>query len=224
MAARFGNASAEDMIKLNDAKDSQNTKKAVSQAVKILREYCVSMGQGGNFEDLPLDELDKLLENFYINVRKQDSTLYKASAFNLLRFGINKHLKKNKNLDIANDKIFAKSNQMYLAVCSKLKKEGLALKVHKTPITNGDMRLLYQSGVFDPTNPTGLIRKVFFEVMFFLCRRGRQNLREMTPASLKIVVDEDGFKYVCMGKDEMTKNHRKADDASSESRMYALAG
>ncbi len=46
----------------------------------------------------------------------------------------------------------------------------------------------------------------------------------MTADSLKKLKDEDGYEYVCMGKDEMTKNHRKADDASSESRMYALAG
>ena len=222
--SRFASASKEEKENLNDAKDSANTKKAVIHAVKTLRDYCISKNQSAEFEKLSITDLDHLLEGFYIDLRTKEGTLYKASSFTLMRFGVNKHLNKVLKYDIPNDRQFAQSNMMYHSVCTKLKKEGLALKIHKVPISDVDMKQLYTCGIFDTGTPTGLLRKVFFEVMFHLCRRGRQNLREMTHDSLKIVRDEDGFEFVCMAKDELTKNHRKADDASSQARMYALPG
>ena len=222
--ARFGNASVDDINDLNDEKDSINTKRAIKQGVRIMKEYLVAKNLETDFENLPPVELDILLEHFYIDVRTKKGLLYKASAFTLIKFALNKHLMKEKNLDLQNDSTFAKSNRIYLSVCTKLKKEGLAMKVHKEPINDGDMRRLYTCGVFDPSTPTGLLQKVWFEVMFYLCRRGRQNLREMNFESLKVVVDDDGFEYITMAKDELTKNHRKADDPASTARMYALIG
>ena len=59
----------------------------------------------------------------------------------------------------------------------QLKMLGLAKVDHKSQITKADMELLYSSGVFSATKPSSLQKKVFFEVMLYICRRGRENLR-----------------------------------------------
>lgn len=63
--------------------------------------------------------------------------------------------------------------------------------------------------------------------MLFLCRRGRENLREMTKTTFAIAVDSCGKEYVFQVTDELDKNHRENDkptDNPGEGRMYALPG
>ena len=224
--SRFGSATKADIQDLHDQKDSLNTKKSVNHSVKVVREYCKEKGSNVEFEKLDPKELDELLELFYVDVRKKDGELYKSSAFSLLRYGINKHLLDSKKLDIPNDPAFANSNKAYFSVCAKLKKEGLALKTHKECISSEDLDILYRGhhNAFNVNTPIGLLQKCWFEVMFFLCRRGRENLRDMTVDSIAITLDNTGLEYAYQAKDELVKNHRKADDPSSQGRMYAIPG
>ena len=47
--------------------------------------------------------------------------------------------------------------------------------------------------------------------MFYLCRRGRENLRLLTKESFKVNNGEDGKRFMTLEKDELTKNHRVND-------------
>ena len=80
-------------------------------------------------------------------------------------------------IDIIIDKDFQTANEVFRAQCVELKKEGLAKITHKQPITLEDMKTLYTSPVFSVNNPVSLQRKVFFDVLLYLCRRGQENLR-----------------------------------------------
>ena len=44
------------------------------------------------------------------------------------------------------------------------------------------MRKLYTSKIFDTNTAQGLQYKVFIDIMFYTCRRGRENLRKMSKA------------------------------------------
>ena len=44
--------------------------------------------------------------------------------------------------------------------------------------------------------------------MFYLCRRGEENLRDLTKHSLKVKTASDGVKYIEKVRDELSKNHR----------------
>lgn len=59
----------------------------------------------------------------------------------------------------------------------------------------------------------------------YLCRRGRENLREMTKDSFG--TDSQGREYLYQSKDELDKNHRVDSDPSArntEARMYEVPG
>lgn len=63
--------------------------------------------------------------------------------------------------------------------------------------------------------------------MLHLCRRGRENLREMKKTTFKIEEDSCGREYVRQVEDELDKNHRENDapsDSPGEGRMYGLPG
>ena len=63
--------------------------------------------------------------------------------------------------------------------CVDLKRQGLAKVEHKPPICEEDLKKLYESTAFGLDDPEKLQNKVFFEVMLYFCRRGRQNLRQL---------------------------------------------
>ena len=61
---------------------------------------------------------------------------------------------------------------------------------------------MYESSAFDTSTPTGLQNKVWFEVMFYFCRHGQGNLRELQTDSFGFEYDASGRRYV---SDELTK-------------------
>ena len=83
---------------------------------------------------------------------------------------------------------------------------GLAKVEHKQEINQSEMSLLYSIGVFSTLSPKSLQRKGFFEVMFYLCRRGWENLRTLEKDSIKVEKYPDGKQYIVVAKDELTKN------------------
>ena len=130
-----------------------------------------------------------------------------------LRFGLQREVKKFRpDINIVDDVLFQSSSEVFKAVCVQLKKIALAKVNHKPPISKSDLQLLYSSGVFSTVNPVSLQKKVFFEVMLYLCRRGRENLRLLEKDSFKLKEFPDGRKYIINTKDEMTKNLRVNDD------------
>ena len=66
---------------------------------------------------------------------------------------------------------------------------------------------LKTSGVFDFTNPLSLLRSVWFHVVLYWCRRGREGQRNLPTNSFSFKVDSSGRRYVRMTHDESSKNH-----------------
>jgi hypothetical protein len=74
----------------------------------------------------------------------------------------------------------------------------------------------------DPDIPSGLLNKVMFEILFYFCRRGRENLRELKVSDFEISRDETGRQYVWKKTSEQTKNHTGItnENEGEGARMY----
>ena len=86
--------------------------------------------------------------------------------------------------------------------CVDLKRQGLAKVEHKPPICEEDLKKLYESTAFGLDDPEKLQNKVFFEVMLYFCRRGRQNLRQLKKTNFSFNTDSTGARYVCKATGE----------------------
>jgi len=75
---------------------------------------------------------------------------------------------------------------------------------------------LYESTAFSLTDPEKLQNKVFFEVVLYFCRQGRQNLRQLKKTDFSFNMDNTRARYVCKAMDELTKNHREDTKVSME--------
>jgi hypothetical protein len=143
-----------------------------------------------------------------------------------IRFGLQRFFQKIK-YDIINEPDFRLSNEMFKAVLTNIKRTGKGTTQHKEVISDADMATLYSSGVLNSNSPQGLQYKVFLDVMFYTCRRGRENLRSMKKTDFVLRTDGHGRRYYLNIAQYETKNHRGSDvndyDATS-ARIYEIPG
>ena len=83
---------------------------------------------------------------------------------------------------------------------------------HYPPISEEDLRTLYSSNAFNLNTPKSLQRKVFFDIMYYFCRRGRENLRELTKYDFEVRRNIDNTEYIVKVSDELSKNHRATEE------------
>ncbi|KAL5015909.1 hypothetical protein ScPMuIL_005498 [Solemya velum] len=225
---RFHLPTEEEINQLLTDKDSMNTKKSTQLSIRCFRSFLQEQnGTDVEFEAYTLDRLNSSLKSFYVGARKTDGTHYKKTALQNIRYGLKRYLKEKRKIDILSDSAFTESNEVFKAVAVNLKKRGLGTVEHHPPIAECDLKKLYSGDtpVFDINTPYGLQRKVWFDLTLYLCRRGRENLREMKKETFKVAVDDSGRKFVYQNIEEMDKNHRADNEnAVTEGRMYKIQG
>ena len=109
-----------------------------------------------------------------------------------LRFGLQRHFLLKKNVNIISNQEFSKSNQVYEVAIVKLKRQGFGNVKHHKGISKEDLQkiqLSYNPAAPDPNEPQEF---VWFKIMFYLIRRGRENLRLLTKQSFAIKTDATG--------------------------------
>lgn len=226
---RFASVLDEDINKLISSKDSNSTKKCIERSRKIFGEFLQSQGVDSDLKLIDEKALDDLLRTFYASVRTKTGEYFKTNSFQNLRYGLCRYIYKETGIDVTESENFTASGEVYRSVMVDIKRKGFGTTNHTPSISPEDMKRLYDVGhvVFTTTTPVGLQQKVWFELMYYLCRRGRENLREMTRDTFSVGTDSTGRRYVYQLKGELDKNHRerdKPDDTVGEGRMYELPG
>lgn len=121
---------------------------------------------------------------------------------------------------------FRLSNEMFQAVLTNIKRTGKGTTQHKEVNSDADMAILYSTGILNRNNPQGLQFKVVLDVMFYTCRRGRENLRKMK-RDFVLRTDGQGRRYYLNVAQYETKNHRGShvnDYDASSARIYEIPG
>ena len=116
--------------------------------------------------------------------------VYSKSSLLGLRHAIERYLNDpplNKGLKLSSDARFKTSNEMLNAQLVNLKRLGKENVKHKPAIEQEDLAKLKSSKVMALTNPLSLLRNVWFHVVLFFCRRGREGQRNLKKSSLKLM-------------------------------------
>ena len=125
-----------------DGKNSKNTKKQTTVLFNVLVQYISHKKLNVSLENVSKVDLDSILSQFWVEVRKADGKFYKKTSFTCMRFAIQRQLKiiRGPYFDIIEDFELARSNEIFLAQCVVLKKKGLAKVDHHPPISEEDMK------------------------------------------------------------------------------------
>ena len=136
--------------------------------------------------------LDNYLRLFYAEVKNQDGNDYSKSTLLGLRYGLERYLNSpphNKGITISGKPEFKKSNVVLNAKLKSLKQDGKENVKQKPPLEPEDLQSLKTSGVFNCSNPLGLLRNVWFHAVLFWCRRGCEGQRNLTRESFIFIQD-----------------------------------
>lgn len=223
---RFVDIRDDEIENLVNRKHSKNTKQVIDGAFNVLNQFCKK--ENVDASKLSKHDLDKVLAKFWPSLRTLKGSSFKSNSLKSMHYGVVSYLKKLRQVDINGEAEFTKSNEVYKAVLVSLKKEGHGETEHKEPVSSDDLKKLYDHPiVFSTENPTGLLNKVFFEIMLYLCRRGRENLRAQKRDTFAIKTDSTGRRYVTQLLGELDKNHREGarpNETIGEGRMYEVQG
>ncbi|WAR13916.1 hypothetical protein MAR_004021 [Mya arenaria] len=143
-----------------------------------------------------------------------------------VKYGLSKYLKEKCRIDNSTDNDFVTAIKTFKAKITDLQKKGKVSVVHKPQIADYDMKKLMDPAnvAFNVNTPCGLQNKVWFDIMYHFCRRGRANLREMKKTTFAVEVDSSGREYIRQIMDKADINHgidSAPDDTVGEARMYA---
>lgn len=201
---RFGDSSEEEIQRLLEDKSTNNTKKATKTAVKIFRDYLREKGLDTGFEDFEKSVLNNVLKRFYVEARKRDGDFYKKSALSSIRFALGRHMQATRNIDIINDREFRLSAEVFRAQVVELVRRGKGAIEHFPDVTPEDLKKLYFSDVMNINSPEGLLRKVFFDLLYLPVsgsKRSRGVLREQTKDTYGIAEDSHSkLKFIYLKK------------------------
>lgn len=163
-----------------DQRVKPNTKKATQTWLKCLNDYLKEKEIAENLDAVSDEQLPQVLFDFYTEVRSTKNQTYKNTTLRCLRAGINRYVKEKRSIDIVLDRRFIQTNEIFKGIQKEGKKLGKGSIKHKDVIESEDMEKLqdYFSQYMTP-DPVILQRFVMFNLMFYMCRRGRENFAEM---------------------------------------------
>ncbi|CAB3976650.1 Hypothetical predicted protein [Paramuricea clavata] len=142
----------------------------------------------------------------------------------------------NRGFSIVGDPTFKEANTVLDAFLKDLRKTGkIAGVVHKKPISKEQIQLLFRAGELGPTNskdPAQLFRTVWFYLILFSGKRGRENQRQLKPNMLILRSTSDGKEFYELNREVAgsvlaTKNHQGGvDDPEDESggKIFSIPG
>lgn len=209
-------------------KKAPSTNQATKVWVKCLNYYLAEK----NLEDtdtLDIKDLPNVLSDFYTKLRKADAKgEYKTSTLKCIRAAINRYFKETRSLDILLDPRFIRSNEMFTGVAKKAKEEGRGKVDSRPPTEEDDMKKIsayFAEALSGPPDAEKLIEMAIFSIIYYMCRRGRQNLRTMTKDTFWIDFDPTGRKFIYQAIKEHDKNHRTDDlSPNNQARIYEQPG
>ena len=224
---RFDSKSEIDLKVILDERNAKNTKRATKNNMKIFYDYL----EGKNYKpllDLADEELPDILFKFYGDLRRMNGEVYKLQSLKCIRAGINRYTKAERNLDIISDVRFSRANELFKGKSKVVCKEGKGSTKLYPVIADEDLERIATYFLHDVCNkpdPRKLQKCVLFYIIYFFCRRGRENLYQMSLNTFDIGTDPDGTQYIYQAVDEMDKNHEiDQKDPANQGRMYEKPG
>ncbi|XP_046559097.1 uncharacterized protein LOC124268121 [Haliotis rubra] len=198
-SSRFAKVKDDDLQQIIDGSLSKATNRNTVWGVKLFREWLQERGYPSDFENFDAQALNTYLRSFYAEVRNGRGEMYSKSTFVGLRAAINRHLRSppyERDINIMNDKDFHTTNNVFISMVRKMKKEGLDKTKHHAAIPATELAMIRES--FDLSLPVGLFNKVWFDITLGFARRGNENQASLRSSSFQVSVDEDGCEYIEM--------------------------
>ena len=151
---------------------------------------------------------------------------YSRSGMINLRSGINRHLTgpdHQKNIDLMQDQDFLQANKVFTGRMRDNKEKGLDVSQKRMSILKEDMEKLFNEYFktrLEIGNTEVLMHKVFFDVVYYTGRRGKEGLKELTKTSFDVKVGPDNKEFVQINFNEKTKKNQGNSTSTAANTLH----
>ena len=150
-------------------------------------------------------------------MKQKDGKYFKTASLRTVRAAIQRYLKQpplKKPWSIVGDRSFESASKVLNAIYRKNAQEGKACpKVHKQPITKGQVEQLFQSGQLgqcDTQDPAQLLSTTWFYITLYFGKRGRENQGKLTKEMLSLQSTPQGRQFYELRNLLGSKNRKAA--------------
>ena len=112
-AGRFASVTEDEIKQLKDERHAINTRKAMESAMRTLKAYVNEKNITFEPECVSKDELNTILEKFFVEARKENGDHYKKSGLQSIRAGIYRYFKQNRGFEVSKDQAFIGAEEAY---------------------------------------------------------------------------------------------------------------
>lgn len=214
---RFADVTNEKLLEMSKNKYSQSTNKCTKFSITCFKQYLSEIRSDVELDALSKSDLADFLCKFYLALKNEKGESYKLSSLNQIKYSIRRYFL-NKKIDITSDPEFAEANVVFKNVAADTKKMGFATVEHHPDISAIDCQAIVRE--LSDNDPIQLQLLVFFYIMIYFCRRGLENLCEMTKDHFAVKTINN-IKCIVSNKTELSKNHRENEINREEGGMIA---
>ena len=225
---RFNNSEKKDLTYYKEMSKAPNTKKSTDNWFKIydawakLRGYCKQI-----FEYSP-EELDKIIQIFYVEIRKKDGSSYEPNCLNVMHSSLDRYLKiMGYKHSIVRDREFSESKSVLEGVARTLRGNGKGKRPNRSrSLTPEEEEILWAYGEFGSETPRALTQTIWWLISQHFGMRGRTEHHGIRIEDFLIESDENGQEFLKF-IEGMTKNQAGGLNHKARSvhpKMYSTGG
>ena len=159
-------------------------------------------------EDLPPEELDRLLGHFFVSIRKNDGSIYEPDTLTSFQRSLDRHLTKDlhKSYSIIRDTQFAPSREKLKAARKWLKSNGKGNKPNAAEALEPlEIEKLWSEGGLGSQSPEQLQRTIWWLISTHMGTRGCDEHHKFQLGDFTIKSSPDGLEYVEFSAERGTK-------------------
>ena len=176
--------------KLKQKNWNKNTTRSTNTWVRRFESwYSQQPRQQARLEEIPVQELDGVLQEFYCHVRKQNGDEYEPDSLRTMLAALDRHLSGcGCSYSIMKDREFRESRLVLNGKAIQLRENGKGKKSRKAdPLTAEEEEILWNTGVLGGDNPKSLNHTVFYIISQQFGTRGRQEHHQIRIEHLRFV-------------------------------------
>ncbi|KAK3754516.1 hypothetical protein QZH41_006878 [Actinostola sp. cb2023] len=225
---RFGNVNQNDIEQLRLQSKNKNTLKSTAHWFNVFKSWKETREIQGKIEEMKPEDLNKILEIFYAEVKNKDGEDYEPDSLRVMQTALDRHLKeKGYMFSIARDQEFTSSKEVREGKAKQLRLAGRGKRPNKARgLTTEEEEILWISRKFGTTDPESLISSVWWLLTQYFGLRGRQEHHDMKVQDFELLEDDNGVQFIqyTEGPTKTRQSGLKAKVRDFQPRMFAIGG
>ena len=209
-----------------------NTAKKTKSDLNVWKRWSSTISEKRPIEDIPPNELDRLLCHFFINVRKQGGTEFEPSTLTSFQRSFGRHLRDaGKHYCLFNDKEFAKSRQTLESKRKQLRQQGKGQRPNKAlGLDQNELEKLWSEKQLGDHSPEASLHTVWLNNTMHFGWRARDEHRRVRLGDLQLRTEDGGEhrEYVVWHTERGSKTRTGGKEFGPERyfnpRIYATDG